>query len=331
MAESRWKTPGGKTPVENLVAIQMFADVARSASFSATARTLHLATSSVTRQIDALEASLGVRLLNRSTRRLGLTEAGRLYLEHAQRILTSVEDGRTAVTELDAEPRGTLRVSAPVVFGRMHIAPRVTDFLAAYPELKLELSLSDQVVDLVEDAVDVAIRIAALPDSSLIARQLVPLKRLICASPAYLRRHGTPVRPEQLAGHACLTFRHNVFGDIWRAGARIWKLGRTGEPTVEVPVAGPLETNNADVLLQAARDGLGLVLIPAWMVSDCFGDCGLVRVLDEYHIGPDDSQPAVYAVYSSARYLSPKIRAFIDFFHGALAGLTEPPTLNDCG
>ena len=125
----------------------------------------------------------------------------------------------------------------------------------------------------------------------------------------------------------CLTFRHNVFGDIWRAGARTWRLQGPDGITTDVPVTGSLETNNADVLLQAARDGLGLVLVPGWMVSDCFGDCGLVSVLDDHIIGPVESQPAVYAVYSSSRYLSPKIRAFIDYFADALKVLDPGGTL----
>ena len=210
--------------MENLTSIHLFTEVARTGSFSATARNLHVAASSVTRQVDALEASLGVRLLNRSTRHLSLTEAGRLYLEHAQRIVAVVEDGRVAVTELDSEPRGTLRVSAPIVFGRLHIAPRLTAFLQRYPELKVDLSLSDQLVDFIEDAVDVAIRIAALPDSSLIARKLVPLRRLICTSPGYLAKHGTARQPSDLSAHNCRTFRYNAFGDIWRAGAHTWRL-----------------------------------------------------------------------------------------------------------
>ena len=309
--------------METLASIRTFADVARTQSFSATARGLRVAASSVTRQIDTLETSLGVRLLNRSTRSLSLTEAGRLYLEHAHRVIAAVDDGRVAVTELNAKPRGVLRVSAPVVFGRMHVAPRLAQFLQRYPDLKVDLSLSDQLVDFVEDAVDVALRISALPDSSLIARRLVPLRRIICASPKYLRRNGTPRTPEALQEHNCLTFRGNVFGDIWRAGARLWRLSDADGEAVDVPVSGQLETNNADVLLQAARDGLGLVLIPAWMVSDCFGDCGLVSVLDDYAIGPAENRPAVYAVYSSGRFLSPKIRAFIDFFYDELQMLAR--------
>ena len=310
--------------MESLDSIRYFAEVSRTGSFSEAARRNNLATSSVTRQVDALEAALGVRLLNRSTRRLSLTEAGRLYLEHAHHIVSVVDDGRAAVNALDAEPRGTLRVSAPVGFGRQHIAPRLTSLLTRYPELAVDITLSDQLVDFVEDAIDVAVRFAALPDSSLVARRLVGLRRLICASPVYLERHGTPSRPEDLSAHHCLSFSSSALGDIWRAGARNWRLRSAEGQVTEVSVSGRLQTNHPEVLVQAARDGLGLVLIPSWMVSDCFDDCGLVSVLDDYEIGPAENQPAVYAVYSSTRYLSPKIRAFIDFFHEELKELDSP-------
>lgn len=310
--------------MESLASIRLFVEVSRTGSFSETARAKNLSVSSITRQINSLEAALGARLLNRSTRHLSLTEPGRLYLEHAHQIVSVVDDGRAAVTALDAEPRGTLRVSAPMAFGRQHIAPRLTSLLTRYPDLAVDIALSDQLVDLVEDAIDVAIRFAALPDSSLIARKLVGLRRLICASPAYLERHGTPARPEDLSAHHCLSFSQHVLGDIWRAGARTWRLRSAGGRVMDVPVTGRLQTNHADVLVQAAKDGLGLALIPSWMVSDCFGDCELVSVLDDYEIGPTENQPAVYAVYSSTRYLSPKIRIFVDFLHEELKELNSP-------
>jgi DNA-binding transcriptional LysR family regulator len=307
---------------ESLAGIRLFVDVARTESFSETARHLGLAPSSVTRQIDGLEQALGVRLLNRSTRRITLTEAGRLYLEHAQRIVIDVDDARAAVGALQAMPRGTLRVSAPVVFGRMHLGPLVARFLEQFPEVRLDLRLNDQMASFVDDGIDVAVRIADLPDSTLIARQLVSLERVICASPAYLEAHGTPAQPSDLTGHHCLTFRYNVFGEIWRAGSRSWQLseqpcipGAGDAPTmVNIDVGGRLQTNNADMLIQAALDGLGIVLLPSWAVCDHVRAGRLVRLLPEHVIGPLDHQPAVYAVYPSARYLSPKIRAFIDFF-----------------
>lgn len=309
--------------MESLASIRLFADVARTESFSETAKVLGIATSSVTRQINGLEQSLGIRLFNRSTRKISLTDAGQLYLEHAGRIIADVEDARRAVSELEAMPRGTLRVSAPVVYGRLHIAPSLSEFLTLYPELRLELSLNDQMADLIEDHIDVAVRIAQLRDSSLVARKLHPSTRLILGSPDYLHRHGAPATPEDLKQHNCLTFRLNVANETWRAGASNWRLQAPppGGEITEVAVKGRFETNNADALLQTALDGLGLILVPSWVGSKQIDDGCLQVVLPRYTAGISESAPAVYAVYSSSRYLSPKVRAFIDFYAEKLRGL----------
>jgi DNA-binding transcriptional LysR family regulator len=295
--------------------------VGRTESFSEAARDLGLAPSSVTRQLDGLEKVLGVWLLNRSTRRVRLTDAGQLYIEHARRIVNEVRDARLAITELEAEPRGRLRVSAPIVFGRMHVASGLAPFLARYREVSVEISLTDQIVSFADDAVDVAIRVAALPDSTLVARKLLDVRRLIRASPAYLEQHGHPFVAEDLTGHDCLTFRNNVYGALWRAGSRSWRLQGPNWEIVDIPVSGRLEANNAEAMIQGARDGLGFVLLPDWAVLEDIRAGRLVAVLPDHRVGPIEDTLAACAAYSSSRYLSPKVRCFIDFFVERLRSL----------
>lgn len=298
--------------MDTLNGMRLFEHVVRSESFSEAGRRLGLAPSSVSRQINGLEDALGVRLFNRSTRKLSLTEAGQMYHDRVSRILADIDEANQAVAELDAEPRGTLRVNVPVVFGRVHVAPLVPEFLARYPEVQMDFTTSDQLIDLVDEGADVAIRIGELKDSSLIARKLAPLRRVICGSPSYLSAHGVPQRPEDLASHNCLTFRFNAASSLWRPGADLWRL-RGPEGVVEVAVAGRLRANNVDVLLDAARAGLGLVLVPLWMVGDEIRADRLRPVLSQYRVSPTTIDAAIYAVYPASRHLSPKVRVFIDF------------------
>src|SRR5918994_466759 len=224
--------------------MRLFTEVVEGGSFSAAARRLGMAPSSVARGIGALEDELGVRLLNRTTRKLGMTEAGRLFHERSKRILVEVDDARLSVTQLEAEPRGTLRVSMPVVFGRLHVAPALPEFLACYPRLQIDLSLTDTFVDLVEE----------LQDSSLIARRLATNTRVICGSSGYFERAGMPRAPQDLSGHDCLVYKRQSNRALWRL--------RDKERTYEVEVRGSLWANNADALHTAALAGLGLAILP---------------------------------------------------------------------
>ena len=298
--------------MDTLNGMRLFEHVVHSESFSEAGRQLGLAPSSVSRQINGLEDALGVRLFNRSTRKLSLTEAGQMYHERVARILADIDEANRTVAELDAEPRGTLRVNAPVVFGRVHVAPLVPEFLARYPDVQMDFTTTDQVIDMVDEGADVAIRIGELKDSSLIARKLAPLRRVICGSPAYLSAHGVPQRPEDLAKHNCLTFRFNASSSLWRPGSDLWRL-RGSEGVVEVGVSGRLRANGVDVLLEAARAGLGLVLVPVWMVGDDIRADRLRPVLSQYRVSPTTIDAAIYAVYPASRHLSPKVRVFIDF------------------
>ena len=298
--------------MDTLIGMRLFEQVVRGESFSEAGRQLGLAPSSVSRQINALEDGLGVRLFNRSTRNLKLTEAGQLYHERVARILADIDEANRAVVELEAEPRGTLRVNAPLVFGRVHVAPLIPDFLARYPEVQMDFTTTDQVIDLVEEGADVAIRIGELKDSSLVARKLAPLRRVICGSPTYLAAHGTPERPEDLTGHNCLTFRFHAASSLWRPGSDLWRM-KGAEGVVEVAVSGRLRANGVDVLLDAARAGLGLVLMPIWMVGDDIRGGRLRPVLSQYRVSPTTIDAAIYAVFPASRHLSPKVRVFIDY------------------
>lgn len=298
--------------MDMLASMRLFARVVRTENFSAVGRQLNLAPSSVSRQINALEEALGVRLLIRTTRKVNLTEAGQLYFDHVSRIISEIDEANRAVGELQAAPRGTLRINAPVSFGRVHVAPALPAFLERYPEVQIDFATTDQIIDLIEEGVDIAVRIAELKDSSLIARKLAPMHRVICGSPAYLQRRGTPRTPEDLGEHNCLTFRFAAASNLWRPGAKLWRL-RNHAGQVEVPVGGSLSANNAEALVTAALAGLGLILVPSWLVGGYIERGELSTVLGDYRVSPSGIDAAIYAVYPPNRQLSPKVRVFIDF------------------
>ncbi len=289
-----------------LAGMRLFAEVVDAGSFSAAGRRLGLVPSSVSRQISGLENTLGARLVNRSTRKLSLTEAGRLYYGHAARILLEVEEANRAISHLEAAPRGVLRVNAPIGFGRLHVAPAIRAFLDRYPGLSIDLTLTDNFVDLVEEGADVAIRVGELADSSLIARRLAPNRRVIAASPEYLERRGEPVKPEDLAEHNCLIYKRNE-GNI------VWKLKGPSGGVIEVPVSGTLQTNSTEALHAAGLAGLGLVLLPTWLIGGDLQAGRLRPVMCDYLVSPTAIDTAIHAVYPHNRNLSVKVRAFVDF------------------
>lgn len=278
-----------------------FVQVVDSRSFSTAARALNLTRSAVSRQIAALEDRLGARLLNRTTRRLSVTEAGALYYEHCARILAEAAAAERAVADLDGAPRGLLRINAPMSFGQLHLAPAVAEFLIQHPAVKVELTLDDRVVDLVGEGYDVAVRIAELPPSTLVARKLAVNRRVLCAAPSYLDRAGVPTRPEDLTRHACLSYTYLVTGNDWRF--------RGPDGPITVRIDGVLSANNGDVLRHMAVAGLGIALSPTFIVGDDLRRGALVPLLTEW----SDSDTGIYAVYPHSRHLSPKVRAFVDF------------------
>lgn len=292
--------------MDTLAAMQVFVRVAETGGLTAAGRVLGLAPSSVSRRISELEDMLGVRLLHRTTRKLSLTEAGEIYYERTRDIVRAVEEVNLAVTEERASPSGILRVTVPASVARLHVAPAVAAFHARYPAVKVVMSVSDRLADIVDQGLDVAIRIGPLEESSLIARKVGESRRLVCAGPSYLKRAGRPLRPDELTDHACLTFRGHPGGNPWRF--------RDGEATTEVRATGPFFADNGEVLVAAACAGLGLVLAPEWLVGEEIGRGRLVEVLADHP--PDPAATPLHAVYPPGPYIAPKVRAFVDFLAG---------------
>jgi len=286
--------------MDPLDGIAAFARVVDSGSFSAAARRLNISKSAVSAHVQRLEERLGTRLLNRSTRRLSLTEAGATYFRHCARILAEAEAAEQAATVLQREPRGTLRISAPDSFGSMHVAPAVPRFLKRYPDLAVDITLSPKHVNLVDEGLDLAIRIGVLEDLPLVVRKLAPSRLVLCAAPAYLKAHGMPHAPDELAKHNCLCTRLLPWGDEWRLA------GKRGE--ARVAVGGSLRSNSAEMLRAAALDGIGIALLPTWAVAEPLRKRALRRVLDEW----EPPASTIYAVYPGSRLMSMKVRAFVD-------------------
>lgn len=273
-------------------------------SQAAAAPDLGVTPAMVGRYIRALEDRLGTRLLNRTTATQSLTEAGLVYHARASAILDQLEDTETAASDRQAEPRGSLRLNAPMVFGVRYLAAAAAEFGRLYPRVQVELALNDQVVDLVEDGYDVGVRIGHLADSSLVARRLAPCHMLLCASPGYLSRMGTPHRPDDLRDHNCLRYAYTRTGDTWRLRGR--------GAVAEVKPRGNLIANNGDALLAASLADAGVALQPTFIIADALRTGSLVRVLPDWSA----ASLAVFAVYPSIRNLSPKVRGFVDFLAG---------------
>lgn len=288
--------------MDRLAALQAFVKVAETGSFSEAAARLKSSKSAVSRLVSGLEAELGARLFHRTTRSLALTEVGRSYLDRIAPLLSELEEADRSVSDAQASPRGRLRINAPLSFGFLHLAPALPDFLARCPEVELDVAMTDRFVDLVEEGVDVAVRIAALPDSSLVARRLAPIRRVVCASPDYLRRCGVPHTPQDLRAHECLINTNLAPGREWRF------VDADGRP-VNVPVGAKVSINNGDALRVAALRGLGLVELPTFIVGRDLQAGTLISVLAD-HL---PQTLALHAVYPHARHLSPKVRVFIDF------------------
>jgi DNA-binding transcriptional LysR family regulator len=286
--------------MDPLAGLAAFARVVDSGSFSIAARRLKISKSAVSANVQRLERRLGVRLLNRTTRRLSVTEAGAAYYRHCARILAEAEAAEQAASALQREPRGTLRISAPDSFGWMHVAPAVPAFLKRYPDLSVDITLSPAHVNLVDEGLDLAIRIGVLEDSPLVVRKLAPSRLVVCATPAYLKERGTPRQPEELASHNCLCTNLLPWGDEWRL------VGKHGE--VRVAVGGSFRSNTAEMLRAALLDGLGIAVLPSWAVSEPLRSGALRRVLSAW----EPPASTIYAVYPDNRLMSMKVRAFVD-------------------
>lgn len=287
--------------MEDLERMAIFAGVVEAKGFSEAARRLGLSKSVVSKQVSRLEKSVGARLLHRTTRSMSLTEAGALFYEHCARIVEEQELARRAVGRLHAGPRGVLRISASVAFGTLHIAPALPEFLARHPEVRVDMVIGDRLVDLADEGFDLAIRIAAKPGENLVARKLAPVNRRIVATPGYLRTHGVPRTPADLAAHNCLTYTFAEPRDAWRL------RGPKGD--LDLRVSGNLRLNDDEALSAAVLGGLGVALLPTFIIGRDLQAGRLRAVLSDY--APHGSN--IHAVYLPTRHLPAKVRAFIDF------------------
>ena len=280
-----------------------FVAVAAAENFSKVARGQGVAVSSVTRRIDALEAELGAKLFSRSPRRLVLTDAGEQLLPQARAILADLAHAKESLTELSAEPRGLLSVTAPQIFGRRLVVPAVISFLKRYPLLELDLHLSDEVVDLAARRVDVAIRMGVLPDSDLVTTTLAPMRRLACASPDYIARRGRPEQPIDLLDHDCLTSDAPVIAGWW-----VFPGVNRGLP---LAVKGPFRSGDTETLLQAAIAGLGVIHLASWLVNDAIAAGQLVSLFPDSPAITGGRAPAIHAVRMPGRSHAVKAQLFI--------------------
>jgi DNA-binding transcriptional LysR family regulator len=287
--------------MDKFEAMDAFTKVVATRSFAEAGRRLGLTRSAVSKAVMELERALGARLLDRTTRRVAPTEAGLAYYERCIAILAEVEETELQVSRLHDEPRGVLKVNAPMTFGMLYLGSAVADFMARYPDLTIELTLNDRFIDPLEEGVDVTVRIGTLSDSSLIARRLVPARRVLSAAPAYIARHGAPKAPEDLAHHRCLNYGHT-------SALQRWQL-MVDDKLISVPIASALCSNNGDVLRAAALKGNGITLLPTFMVGPDIKEGRLQVVL------PDNppSVLGIYALYAPNRYLAAKTRLFVDF------------------
>jgi len=286
--------------MDRLNSMRHFVEVVRESGFTPAAEKLDLSRAQLSKSVMQLEAHLGTRLLNRTTRRISLTETGKVYFERCLSILDDIDELEASTSEQSKAPKGRLSICAPTSFGILHLQSALTDYLSQFPEVQITLSLSDRFIDVVEEGFDVVVRIAELDDSSLIARKIAPCKRVFCASPEYLKSHSPVQVPQDLAIHHCLTYSNDLRPDTWTL---------EGPQGIEsVKVNGPVCADNGDMLKAAALNHMGITLLPTFIVGEDLKVGNLVQVLKEYC--PPDID--IYAVFPSRRFLSAKVRTFVD-------------------
>ncbi len=283
-------------------AIQVFAQVVESGSFAKASARLGLSTSATSRHVAELEAHLQTRLLNRTTRRVSLTESGRAFYERAVQLLADLDEAEQEAGSAAVEPRGTIRLTTSVNFGVRHLAPVIAEFMARHAEVRFDVSLSDRIVDLVEEGFDLGVRVGAAGADNLVARKLGETRLVPCASPQYLSAHPAPKTPEELARHNCFTYEYVTPRNVWR-----FRDASGGERAVRV--AGTLHSNNGDLLAEVAARGTGIVFEPAFIVGPDVRAGRLVPLLQEFTPLP----VPIYAVYPSRKHLSAKVRRFVGF------------------
>lgn len=287
--------------MDTLLSVRVFLSVANERSFSQAAARLGLSRAVVSKHVKHLESHIGTRLLDRTTRSVRLTELGREFFLRAQQSVGELHEAMAQAGEATQAPRGKIRVTCALSFGLRHLTSLVSEFVGRYPEVSIEMDLSDRIADLASGNYDLAIRVAALDTGSLIARKLAITRMLVCASPAYLARHGTPRVPSDLISHSCLTYSYNPQPNLWSFAH--------GVEREAVRVRGSLQANNGDMLQQMAVDGRGIALLPAFLVQEDIAARRLVSLLAGYEGGV----LGIHAVYAHRKFMPAKVRAFLDF------------------
>lgn len=296
--------------MEWIQTLRSFVNAVQLGSLSSAGRLLGYSPASVSRHITSLEDELGTQLLKRSSRNLALTEAGEIYYAQVEQILQQLNEANKSISQLHTKPQGVLRVHARMLVGQLMILPVLPDFLAEYPDITLDLVLSNNIAPVMEQATDVDIRIGKLEDSSLIARKLTSSERVACATPDYLASHPPLERPDDLRRHNCLTYRINL-------GIPTWRFMDGEQRVEEVPVKGNFQTDFGFALLELVRAGAGIALMPDWSVHKDLVSGRLVRIFPAYRVSHIDFENGVYAVFPKARQASVKLRLFVDFIAAA--------------
>jgi DNA-binding transcriptional LysR family regulator len=300
--------------VDTLTRIRVFINVVETGSFSAASERMGLSRAAASKYVAQLEAHLGGRLLNRTTRRVSTTESGRVYFERCREILHNLEEADGLVSGLTAQPRGTLRITAPTYFASRYLLPLINEFTQNCPELNVELMCAERLVDLVDEGYDLAVRMTNLGDSDLIARRLSSFRHVLVASPDYLAKRTAPRRPDDLHEHASLLYAY-LPGSMWR-------FTKDGEDS-SVPVSPLVRSNNPDVLLEAAVSGMGVALLPTFLTSDAILGGALRILLPEY----ESIEMNIYAVYASRHHLPAKTKMFVDYLRSRIG---DPPPWDAC-
>ncbi|MDJ0708996.1 MAG: LysR family transcriptional regulator [Woeseiaceae bacterium] len=287
--------------MDTINGMRTFVAVVSEGSFSRAAERLSMSPQLVSKYVAQLESRLDARLINRSTRRLSITEVGQGYFERCKDVLADIDEMESAVGDATAAARGTLRINAPMSFGVLHLSRAIAEYQCEQPDVSVDLTLDDRVVDIVSEGYDMAIRIGRLRESSLVARQLAPIRLVACAASGYLDKFGRPDTPVDLGEHECLRYTLTANPDRW--------LFKDGETMVDVPVSGKFVANNGDAIRLAALAGRGLALQPTFIVGDDIREGRLQLVLEEFEVEP----MGLYAIYAHRKYLSGKVRTFVDF------------------
>ncbi|MBJ3776796.1 LysR family transcriptional regulator [Acuticoccus mangrovi] len=295
---------------DRITLMMTFVTAAEHLSFAEAATHLNVMPSTISRQISRLEDRLGVRLFTRTTRRVALTEAGEAYYREALAVLARIAEVDDIISNFHSEPRGTLRISAPVALGRLYVNAIVLDFITLYRDLQVEVDYSDTFVDIVRDGYDVVIRTGELADSGLIARRIATNRRILVAAPKYIAKHGVPATPQDLVNHNCVRFTY------YSAAGRQWQFTR-GEEEVTVTISGNFVSNNSDTVAHAVQHGVGIGLLAGYLAVEGIRNGDLVQLLPEWTNLPE---AGVYFLYANGRHLPPKVRAFISFVEGRLRG-----------